>query len=313
MKTDSLTPPSPAQRMHARMQAVLSQIDRQPEAALNLQALSALAASSPCHFHRQFRALLGMPLARYVLMSRMQRAVAWLLHRPQLTVLEIALACGYESPESLSRVFRRELGLTPSALRRSARQPDWPALAQFQALTENFHAMMNSSPSSDAADFQDQVRILPQQPAIPIALLIHQGPPANLPQSLQRFRDWRRENGLPPSRSATYNILFDDPEQVDPQLWRIGLGAGLPEGHRGELAGNSQGLEASELAAGRWACLSHQGTDAALFDKVLRLYRDWLPASGETLRDLPPVIRRISMEPDVPSQEAQSEIWMPLR
>jgi len=300
--------------MHARMQAVLNQIDRQPEAALNLQALSALAASSPCHFHRQFRALLGMPLARYVLMSRLQRAVAWLLHRPQLSVLEIALACGYESPESLARVFRRELGLTPSALRRSARQPDWPALAQFQALTESFHAMVlnKSKHSTDASDFSSQVRILPQQPAIPIALLVHQGPPATLPQSLQRFRDWRREYGLPPSRSATYNILFDDPEQVAPQLWRMGLGAGLPEGHRGKLAPNAQGLEVSELPAGRWACIAHQGTDAALFDKVLRIYRDWLPASGEALHDFPPVIRRISMAPDVPSQEALSEIWLPL-
>ncbi|MBB4842906.1 AraC family transcriptional regulator [Paucibacter oligotrophus] len=298
--------------MHKRMQAVLNQIDRQPEAALNLQELSALAACSPCHFHRQFRALLGMPLARYVLMSRLQRAVAWLLHRPQLPVLEIALACGYASPESLARVFRRELGLTPSALRRSARQPDWPALAQFQTLTASFHAMMNSL-SAQTADFDSQVRILPQQPAIPIALLMHQGPPASLPQSLQRFRDWRRENGLPPSRSATYNILFDDPEQVAAQLWRLGLGAGLPEGQHGELAANTQGLEASELPAGRWACLAHQGTDAALFEQVLRLYRDWLPASGETLRNIPPVIRRISMAPDVPSQQAQSEIWLALR
>lgn len=59
---------------HARMKRVLSYIDRHLEDDLSLDTLSAVAAPSKYHFHRQFRGYFGISVHRYVQLVRMERA-----------------------------------------------------------------------------------------------------------------------------------------------------------------------------------------------------------------------------------------------
>ena len=50
-----------------------------------------------------------------------------------------------------------------------------------------------------------------------------------------------------------------------------------------------------------------------LFEAVRSLHVQWLPTSGEALRDAPLIIRRISLFPDVVEHEAESGILLPLQ
>ena len=59
-----------------RMQRVVDHIHRHLDGDLGLDVLSGVAAFSPYHFHRQFSAMFGMSLHRYVQMARMKRAAA---------------------------------------------------------------------------------------------------------------------------------------------------------------------------------------------------------------------------------------------
>ena len=43
------------------------------------------------------------------------------------------------------------------------------------------------------------------------------------------------------------------------------------------------------------------------------LYADWLPGSGEELRDFPIFAERVRFFPDVPENEAVTDIFLPLR
>ena len=76
---------------------------------------------------------------------------------------------------------------------------------------------------------------------------------------------------------------------------------------------NALGVKEKRLPGGRCAALRHVGTPGMLFDAVRSLHEQWLPTSGEALRDAPLVIRRISLFPDVVEHEAESEIFLPLR
>lgn len=58
---------------NARMRRVLDYVDRNLERDLSLAELSAVAASSIYHFHRQFTATFGLPVNRYVQLARMRR------------------------------------------------------------------------------------------------------------------------------------------------------------------------------------------------------------------------------------------------
>ncbi len=302
MNTPDLPSPTDSrQRWQARMRRVLRHVDAQPGAALDLTGLAALAHSSPFHFHRQFAAMCGLPQARYVLLSRMRRAAQQLAHRPALPVLEVALSSGYESPEAFTRAFRRLLGKTPSQWRRDPRSARWAACEQQLHLAEQW-------PMNDTIFSLDQVRLV-HTPDLPVALLVHRGPLQDLAPSLQRFIAWRRERQLPPSRAATFNVLYDDPASVAPADCRFGLAVAWDA----PVPPNAQGLVASHLEGGLHAVLRHEGPDASLDQAIRWLYGVWLPQSGHELRDAPPFLQRLRFFPDVPAHEALVEIHLPLQ
>lgn len=154
----------------------------------------------------------------------------------------------------------------------------------------------------------DQVKIVTTEDRR-VALLEHHGDPALLGDTLRRFIAWRRESGLPPRRSATFNIWYNDPQSVAPEDFRLGLCAATD----GEIIPNSVGIIPAMIPGGRCAVLRHVGADASLQAAAAFLYTVWLPASGEALRDFPPYCQRLTLYPDVPEHEAVMDIFLPLR
>ena len=67
------------------------------------------------------------------------------------------------------------------------------------------------------------------------------------------------------------------------------------------------------IPAGRCALLRHVGSDDHLGHSIRHLYSQWLPASGEELRDFPLFLQRVVFYPDVPDNEAITDIYLPLR
>ena len=82
--------------------------------------LAARLALSTSRLRAVFREEIGAPLGEFVARARMNRACA-LLGRSELTVSEVAAACGFESIYSFSRAFRRRKAMAPTEFRRRAR------------------------------------------------------------------------------------------------------------------------------------------------------------------------------------------------
>src|ERR1044072_5010384 len=107
---------------HQRFRRVLEYIDSHLDGDLSLTVLAEVAAWSPYHFYRRFSALTGLPVHRYVQLSRFKRAAWRAAFRPMVSLTDVALDAGYESPEAFSRAFRQRLGQSPAAFREA---PDW--------------------------------------------------------------------------------------------------------------------------------------------------------------------------------------------
>jgi AraC family transcriptional regulator len=84
---------------------------------VSLTALAGRAGLSPHHFHRAFSDALGETPKQLMLRLRLGRASAMLLTGGD-SVLDVALACGFQSHEVFSRAFRRRFGMTPTAYRK---------------------------------------------------------------------------------------------------------------------------------------------------------------------------------------------------
>ncbi len=66
------------------------------------------------------------------------------------------------------------------------------------------------------------------------------------------------------------------------------------------------------IPGGRCTVLRYTGSNDNLDAAVRYLYSEWLPQSGEELRDFPLYFERVSFFPDVPESEAINDVFLPL-
>ncbi len=206
-------------RYLARLRNVLAHIDAHLDEALDVARLAEVAAFSPYHFHRQFTLLFGVNVGRYVQLLRLKRAAHQLAYRDAARITDIALACGYEGPEAFARAFRKQSGQSPSAFRAA---PQWGTWAtDLQALRALRSEHMPAQPQPHAVE-------IIEREDVPVAAIEHRGNPARLGETLRAFIAWRRANRLPPAVSATYNIVYDNPDDTPPEAFRMDICAATP-------------------------------------------------------------------------------------
>lgn len=83
---------------------------------IKLSDLAQLLGISQFHFSRLFKRSVGVPPHQYLLQQRLERAKHLLKHT-ELSVMEIALLCGFSSHSHLGKWFRRYTGMPPKAYR----------------------------------------------------------------------------------------------------------------------------------------------------------------------------------------------------
>ncbi|MDX2137345.1 MAG: helix-turn-helix transcriptional regulator [Chloroflexota bacterium] len=101
-------------------------IDRHYDTPITIQQMSDQAALSPYHFIRVFQRAYRQTPHQYLMHQRIAKAKA-LLRTTDLPVTEICIAIGFESLGSFSTLFRKVVGISPSAYRASAPPPTKPA------------------------------------------------------------------------------------------------------------------------------------------------------------------------------------------
>jgi AraC-like DNA-binding protein len=90
-------------------------LERSSHRDVTLVELASVAALSPSHLQRVFRAEVGVSPHAYLTGLRVERARGLL--EEDWGVLETALAVGYRSPGHFGRIFRAHTGLAPSEYR----------------------------------------------------------------------------------------------------------------------------------------------------------------------------------------------------
>ncbi|MEM9358201.1 MAG: AraC family transcriptional regulator [Pseudomonadota bacterium] len=114
--TKTTETPAPGKIDDHRLNRVVDYIHDRLADDLSLKDLADIAAMSPFHFSRAFKAATGHSPLQYLIGCRMDRAKV-LLRTTKLTVAEIAYRTGYEDAGRFSQHFKKRVGVRPSAYR----------------------------------------------------------------------------------------------------------------------------------------------------------------------------------------------------
>lgn len=101
------------------MERVMAHIEANLKGALTLEHLADVAGMSLFHFCRVFRDSLGVTPHQHILTQRMTQARRLLWSQSGMSMLEIALACGFGSSSHFAAQFKRHTGQTPLQWQRS--------------------------------------------------------------------------------------------------------------------------------------------------------------------------------------------------
>ncbi|NOT59364.1 MAG: AraC family transcriptional regulator [Acidobacteria bacterium] len=273
---------------------VIKAIIRQPGEDWTTERLASLAGISAFHFHRIFRSVTGETMFAFLQRRRLLRAIE-LMNEDRFSLTEIALECGFDSGSSLSRTFRNQLGCTPSEYRQ--RNPPLllpPARLRAQHKLE-LPVEIRETKARQAVIVERKGMIeqsFNQAAEAAFRILISE---------LKRVNGWScvrerigmcpDENSLVPDAEARYQAGFC---------------------YEGALPAMNDEVRYVTIPAGQWVVSLHQGSYETQWQHWNRLYRNWLPASGYRLRNTSPFeIYRNTLK-QVPPQQLQTEIWIPI-
>lgn len=274
-------------RIARAMAHLAANLDRTPP----LEELAAVAAFSPCHFHRVYRAVAGETPAETQLRARMSRAALALLQTTQ-PIARIARRAGYGSAAAFTRAFTAAHGVPPGAYRARGGLGVAP------------HSL-SPTQQQEIAMFHVTQR---DEPALRLAAIRHVGAYEAIDGTFDRLLAWANVRGLDVPDARWLGIYHDDPETVVARALRSDAALTVPPTVQadGEVA-------ILELPPQRVAVLRFRGPYAELPRAYTWFYGTWLPGSGEEPADAPPMEEYVNDPRSTPAPDLLTDILIPLR
>ena len=99
-----------------KLNLIVEYIHNNLDNKIDIKTLAEISNFSPFHFHRISRALLGEPIGAYISRTRVETAAKMVCYT-NLSIENIAYNVGFETPSSLSKMFKNHFGITPTAYR----------------------------------------------------------------------------------------------------------------------------------------------------------------------------------------------------
>ncbi len=110
-----------------RIRQALQYIEDHLDQPLTYEQVAEAQHFSPYYFHRLFSAVVGATITAHIRNRRLARAAA-LIAGTSLSLLDICMTCGFDSPQAFARTFRAAYGQSPSHYRRDRMIPNAPSV-----------------------------------------------------------------------------------------------------------------------------------------------------------------------------------------
>ena len=277
------------------IERVVNHLNEEINNSPSLATLAEVAAISPYHFHRIYRAMTGETPLMTVRRLRLAKACA-MLGKLDLSITAIAFEVGYDTSQNFARAFKAATGATPSEVRNSKEALD-KAIALLTA--------PGKTRIAEAANIEVHVQSIDP---LKVITSRHNGHQESLVNAYRTFFDFAEQQGWMETFKGIYGIPVDDPRYCIDDQCRfdccIDFGPKVKPIHP---------YQSEMLGGGKYAVLRHTGHYDLLDQKYDYLYTSWLSSSGYQLRDAPCFNHYLKDPETVPSGQWETNIHLPVQ
>ncbi|HEY9076680.1 MAG TPA: AraC family transcriptional regulator [Anaerolineaceae bacterium] len=281
-----------------RINLVLDTIQAKLDQPLTLVELSTIAGFSPYHFHRIFKACTGETLSIYIQRLRLEKAANLLTSDRKISIMSVAMRCGFSSHAFFTRAFKQHFGISPSIYRKENSKHGKDQSNQSQPLSKD--EKENSSPfpyNRTNTQTKGEVKmidvIVKHLPTMHVAYIRHlygysKGVEnKEIRECFQRVCKWAGVRDLFTPSTLTIGIPYDNPDITPNDRCRYDACVTVPAGTNGD---GEVGIQ--DIAGGKYAVtqISIPASETnKIGEAVDQFYRCWLPDSGYQAEDRPPL------------------------
>lgn len=256
---------------------------------LNLSEIARIAHISDYHFHRIFKAIVRESPGDYIQRLRLEKA-AFKLQTTSLSLEDIAEQTGYQSPQALSKAFKKKYEISPMAFRRH------PAILN-----------VTVEPIIDIP-MNPEIKQLDPKEVVYLQIINPFGSIHAYTEAWSNLIRFMGTNGIPNEEHEYLSLSRDVSSITHFEKFRMYacMTAKTPVKPTGKF-----GIQTIE--GGKYAVFTYKGSHKELDNVYCNIYRYWIPQSEYTLRD------NISFEKylNTPNQiqdekELITEIYIPI-
>ena len=251
------------------MNRVLDHIRAHLAEDLSLDTLAHVAAFSPFHFHRIFKAMTGENLRELIQRTRLEAAASRLSFDASADLLGVALDHGFSSASAFSRAFKERFGMTPSAWREDRKR----------CTADSKPGTASATAAALQGSEEDSMKVtIKTLPTYHVAYFRNVGPygaGGGIPETWMKLARWAGARDLWTADRTCIGVALDDPMVTEPARCRYDAAIVIPPGFSAD-----GGVNVTDIPGGKHATAEFHGSSQAIGVAWAELYGKWLPESG---------------------------------
>lgn len=274
-----------------------------------LSELADIAGFSKYHFHRIFSAITKETLLQYISRIKMERSAFFLVHRPEITVTDIAYHFGFADSAVYSRAFKNYYSVSPTEYRHQ-HSKNCKVLSDYSQYNESTSNKTIGSDTMEIKASNVEVLVIENMRMIYTRYTgSYQGLAAAMPGMMERLYGFgMSQNLLEPGKTKIMTVYHDNPEMTDETQLRTSLCMTIPNTAKIEEKGDIGSMSISgKYAVGHFELTQNEYTAAWQY-----MYGEWLPGSGCQPRDAFPFEVYVSDPTQNPGGKQLIDIYLPV-
>lgn len=284
---------------------------------ITIDELSEVAGFSKYHFHRIFKGIMNEPLSQYVNRLKLEKARGLIIHRPDLSLTDIAYKMGFTDSAVFSRTFKNYYKINPSNYRNQYSKKCKEPYKISQYNEEIVDKYKEKSISKNCDDIKNNIAgdiEIKDIDEINIIYARHIGSykelPDEFPNMLESLMEFAFKNNI--SESGNSNLLaiyHDNPEFTTHHKLRTSLCLTVDSESKFDETDKigKMSIPSGKYVVGHFEIFEYEYSDAWDF-----MYGEWMVNSGYKPRDFFPFEMYLNDPSTHPQNKHLVDIYLPI-